>query len=97
MPRMKFVFSLLLAVVLVGCANTPDHRYSRVEVGMAREQVVSLLGEPQRISYNGALAVMEYDLASMQAATVHPDHPARSTYYVIVGRQDGRVRSFGKN
>lgn len=94
---MKFVFSLLLAVMLIGCANSPDHRYARVEVGMTREQVVNLIGEPRRTSYNGSLTVMEYNLEGIKALALHSDYPARSTYYVIIGRQDGRVRSFGKN
>lgn len=94
---MKFLLSLLLTVFFVGCANTPDHHYARVEVGMTREQVVNLLGEPRRTTFNGALAVMEYNLDGTQPAAHHPEYPARSTYYVIIGREDGIVRSFGKN
>jgi hypothetical protein len=97
MARMKFVLSLLLAVILLGCANSPQHRYAHLEVGMTRQQVVNLLGEPQRTRFNGALTVLEYNLNREQPAALHPEQPAQSAFYVIIGREDGRVRSFGRN
>ncbi len=92
---MKYLLSLL-AILLVGCANSLQHRYSRLETGMTRQQVIALLGEPRSSTSNGALITMEYDFAQEQPAVLHAGQPGRSSYYVIIGR-DERVRSFGPN
>jgi len=93
---MKYLFALL-AVVLVSCATSPQERYSHIETGMTKEQVYALLGQPRKVTYNGALVVLEYELGRQQPAALHDEQPPRSSYYVIIGREDQRVRSFGRN
>ena len=88
--------SLLLALLLFGCASSPQHRYSQLQVGMTRQQVVALLGRPKTSISNGALITMEYDFAQQQPSAMYAGQPGRSSYYVIIGR-DERVRSYGPN
>ena len=93
---MKYLCSLL-AVLLVGCASSSQERYSRLEVGMTKQQVINLLGPPKSTKFNGALVTMEYDLGWQQPGILHPEQPPHTSCYVIIGREDGRVRSFGRN
>jgi len=92
---MKYPLALL-ALLILGCATSPQNRYSRLEAGMTRQQVVALLGEPRSSTSNGALTILEFDFAQQQPAVQHAEQPGRSSYYVIIGR-DERVRSFGPN
>ena len=83
-------------ILLTSCASSPQVRWSQVEVGMTKQQVVALLGQPKTTTSNGAFVTMEYDFSQQQPAVVHPNQPGHSTYYVMIGRDD-RVRSFGAN
>lgn len=86
-----------LAIFIAGCALTsPQERWSHVEIGMTRQQVVALLGEPLSSISNGAIITMEYDFSQRQPAIVHSTQPSHSSYYVMIGR-DERVRAFGRN
>ena len=42
-------FCCLIAVVIAGCASSPRQRLLDVSVGMPRERVLDVLGEPVRI------------------------------------------------
>ena len=86
----------MCALLLVGCATSPQHRYSQLEVGMTKQQVFALLGPPRSSTSNGALITMEYDLAQQRPAAFHPGQPPVSRYYIIIGRDD-LIRSFGPN
>jgi outer membrane protein assembly factor BamE (lipoprotein component of BamABCDE complex) len=92
---MKFPFALL-ALFIDGCATSPQERYSQLQSGMTKQQVIALLGQPKSSTSSGALITMEYDFAQQKPGVVHAGQPARSSYYVIIGR-DERVRSFGPN
>ncbi len=87
MNAMRFLFALL-ALFIASCATSHEVRYSHLEWGMTRQQVVALLGEPRSTTSNGALITMEYNYPEQQ--------PGRKSFYVIIGR-DERVRSFGPN
>jgi outer membrane protein assembly factor BamE (lipoprotein component of BamABCDE complex) len=87
----------ILAIFIAGCAITsPQERWSHMEVGMTRQQVIALLGEPLSSTPNGAIITMEYDFSQQQPAVMHSTQPSRSSYYVMIGH-DERVRSFGRN
>ena len=89
-------FSILIAalftILVTGC-QTPEHRAARLHTGMSRDEVTSLLGQPNATVHNGSLEVMNFDLTQ-------PDNGGQRSvgnrYYVIFGR-DRRVESFGPN
>jgi outer membrane protein assembly factor BamE (lipoprotein component of BamABCDE complex) len=81
---------------LTSCATSPQERWSHMEVGMTKQQVIALLGEPVSTTSNGALVTMEYDLAQQQPEVAHRSQPSHTSCYVMIGR-DERVRSFGNN
>ncbi len=90
-------FGLFLsALLLFGCARTPDHRYSRLQTGMTKQQVIALLGPPKATTSTGALITMEYDFTRRETGGPVAVELAPNSYYVIIGR-DERVRSFGPN
>ncbi len=95
--RLPSALLAILAIFIAGCAITsPQERWSHMEVGMTRQQVIALLGEPLSSTSNGAIITMEYDFSQQQPAIVHSAQPSHSSYYVMIGR-DERVRAFGRN
>ena len=95
--RLPSALLAALAIFAAGCAITsPQERWSHLEVGMTRQQVVALLGEPLSSTSNGAFITLEYNFSQQQPTVVHSTQPSHSSYYVMIGR-DERVRSFGRN
>ena len=88
---MKTTPSLLLATVLVfsGCATAPKMNY--LSVGMTKQEVFSILGQPSSTAAPGnGVEVLRYELAT------------RDAYYNLVPNEyfvkliNGRVDSYGK-
>jgi outer membrane protein assembly factor BamE (lipoprotein component of BamABCDE complex) len=90
------IFAATSAIALTSCATSPQERWSHMEVGMTKQQVLALLGEPVSTTSNGALVTMEYDFAQQQPGIAHRGQPGHTSCYVMMGRDD-RVRSFGNN
>jgi outer membrane protein assembly factor BamE (lipoprotein component of BamABCDE complex) len=95
----RCILLLLLAVSISGCTNMESvpHRIALLHVGMTQQEVTDLLGKPHAIANQGALLVYDYVFTQPHPAMLNASEPPVTSYYVIIGRQDGRVRSFGPN
>ena len=84
--EMKFVWMLLLGLVLMGCQTTA-RTFNKIKPGMSREEVVAILGQPESISRVRDTDVLRYQIKE----TMNDWYP--DTYYVQL--RNGRVISSG--
>ena len=90
--RFAALVAVLVTILFAGC-QTPEHRAARLHPGMSRDEVISLLGQPNAVVHNGSLEVMNFDLTHLDSGG---QRSVGNRYYVIFGR-DRRVESFGPN
>jgi hypothetical protein len=84
MKGYRVIAWLLPALLLVGCATA--HRLNSVRLGMTRDEVVAVAGEPGSTSQMGNEQFLKYQLAS--------DWIFTDRYYVRL--TNGRVDAFGR-
>lgn len=90
MKTAKNLLSLIMVLVLSGCASAP--KLNKVQVGMTKDQVVAIMGAPVSTSAQGnGWEYLNYSLTE----TFEDAHHFRPTpYYVRL--VNGRVESFGR-
>jgi len=86
MPRAVVV----LAILLAGCATTD--RINRVNIGMTKEQVIAVMGQPSSTTANTEVEYLVYRL--QVALIVQADEKPFEQYYVRL--RAGRVDSYGR-
>ena len=84
MKRYRVIAWVLPALLLVGCATAG--RLNSVRIGMTRDEVVAVAGEPSSTSQMGNEQFLKYQLAS--------DWIFTDRYYVRL--TNGRVDAFGR-
>jgi hypothetical protein len=84
MKRYRVIVWLLPVLLLVGCATAS--RLNSVRLGMTRDEVVAVAGEPSSTSQMGNELFLKYQLAS--------DWIFTDRYYVRL--TNGRVDAFGR-
>ncbi len=84
MKRYRVIAWLLPVLLLVGCATAS--RLNSVRLGMTRDEVVAVAGEPSSTSQMGNEQFLKYQLAS--------DWIFTDRYYVRL--TNGRVDAFGR-
>lgn len=86
---MKFLLSILLVVLIGGCATSS--KINGVQLGMSRADVVAVMGEPVSISAKGGAQYLNYALSETSDDAFYD----RTTpYYVRL--VDGEVDSYGR-
>lgn len=95
---MKQLLLMMMAVVLVGCASPSPTDYSaqdlsKLNVGMTKEQVIAVKGEPYERAVNGDT---EYLIYAVGFTDIYGEFRAnkKKRYYVRLSK--GKVNSFGK-
>lgn len=84
MKGYRVIAWVLPALLLLGCATA--HRLNSVRIGMTRDEVVAVAGEPSSTSQMGNEQFLKYQLAS--------DWIFTDRYYVRL--TNGRVDAFGR-
>jgi hypothetical protein len=87
----RLVVGLFLAGLVAGCA-TPAHNMEQVQAGMTPQQVRSIMGEPQAVTYAAGKQCAYYALLKDFWSRV--PWSLNERYYVCY--DDGKVESFGK-
>src|ERR1051325_7793558 len=84
-----------LTLVLSGCVSPGlGSKMNRISVGMTKDEVVSILGQPTFLSASAAVEVLNY---SMEASRVLPSRLFTHDYTdYFVRLKKGRVKSFGR-
>ncbi len=82
----RFLAALPLIAILAGCVMS-SQAFNAIHIGMSRQEVITLMGQPDSTSAQGSIEYFTYYLAS--------DEMQRDQPYLIrfVG---GRVESFGR-
>jgi outer membrane protein assembly factor BamE (lipoprotein component of BamABCDE complex) len=87
---MKQVLLVVLsAVLLCGCATAP--KMNRLSVGMTKDEVIHIMGNPASVAASGGVEFLRYELS---ATHQQAEYNVTEEYYVRL--VDGRVDSYGK-
>ena len=90
----RAVFVPMIALLAAGCATaTSGANLEQVQPGMSREQVVSIMGQPQSSMHTADRECAVYSVMKDFWARVPWNMTAR---YQICYAADGRVESFGR-
>lgn len=84
---------LLLASLLAGCSATPS-QMNKLQLGMTKSEVVSVMGTPNSTSARANVEVLRYERGSVPNPTPPPYFRPDEYYVRIV---DGRVESYGRS
>jgi outer membrane protein assembly factor BamE (lipoprotein component of BamABCDE complex) len=85
-------FSLLLAIlILSACVAPTAYKINSVQIGMDKEEVISLIGAPGSISATGSTEYLNYRFSETEKQAMHG---YTSPYYVRL--VNGVVDSYGK-
>ena len=83
---------LSIVMMLAGCATVPSRNIDRVQAGMNRDQVRSIMGQPDTVAHSPGQECAYYSLLKDFWSRVPWSLSDR--YYVCY--DDGKVESFGK-
>ena len=85
----RLIASITLALLLAGCATA--HKLSSVQIGMTKDDVVRVIGNPTSVSVQGETEYLNYALSE----TDDDAFVGRTTpYYVRL--INGKVESYGR-
>ena len=88
---MKETFFLVLTMLLIGCATTSKN-FNKISLGMSKEQVVSILGEPISVSSKkGNQEFLNYRFAESK---IEYHQGIRIPYYVLI--ENDIVKEYGR-
>ena len=89
---MKHILITIAAVVLAGCASTKSLNISTVSIGMDKQEVVSLQGEPFRVA---AMDGSEYFIyRGFEKELFKPN--GFMVYEAFIRFKDGKVDAYGR-
>ena len=89
---MKYLITTIAAVVLVGCASTKNLNISTVSIGMDKQEVVSLQGEPFRVA---AMDGSEYFIyRGFEKELFKPN--GFMVYEAFIRFKNGKVDAYGR-
>ena len=87
---------IILLVILstsFGCRPPATDQINRLSVGMSKQQVESILGEPEYTSAKANMVMLHYSLRKKPSRLQLFENPLSDYYVRLV---NGRVESFGK-
>ena len=87
----RLALALLIAAMLAGCA-VPAKNIDRVQAGMNRDQVRSIMGQPETVAHSPGKECAYYSLLKDFWSRV--PWSVSDRYYVCY--DDGKVEAFGK-
>lgn len=96
--RKMIIAILLVFVLLAGCGTSTQQKLTMLEVGMSKQAVVSIMGQPKTSDAYGSLEIWYYyatvRLSSVLAAAA--EGAATEQKDVPVAFEDGRVVGWGE-
>ena len=89
---MKHILIAIAAVLLVGCASTKSLNFSTISIGMNKQQVIALKGEPFRVAAMDGLEYFIY--RGFDKELFKPN--GFSVYEAFIRFKDGKVDAYGR-
>ena len=89
---MKNILTTIAAVLLVGCASTKSLSFSTISIGMNKDKVIALKGEPFRVA---AMGGSEYFIYRGFDKEIFKPH-GLSVYEAFIRFKDGKVDAYGR-
>ena len=86
------LIAIVAAVLLVGCASTKSLTFSTISIGMNKEKVIALKGEPFRIAAMDGLEYFIY--RGFDKELFKPN--GFSVYEAFIRFKDGKVDAYGR-
>jgi hypothetical protein len=99
------LFNLLLVIILIGCATVPigpkSNEMNKVQLGMSKTEIISTIGQPNRVSANKGVTYLIYllvdDIDYTQSSItlgLAPPTTSKSEYFIKL--QNNSVTSYGR-
>ena len=86
------LITTIAAVVLVGCATSKSLTFSTISIGMNKEKVIALKGEPFRVAAMDGLEYFIY--RGFDKELFKPN--GFSVYEAFIRFKDGKVDAYGR-
>ncbi len=94
----KLLASVSLVLLMVGCAPKAHEmagHIGNVSLGMTKQQVLSVMGQPYSVSAKGRTEYMMYKLCTVEGNLMN-DYNCRYWKPYFVRVENGRVESYGQ-
>ena len=88
----RILITTIAAVLLVGCASTRSLNFAAITIGMNKQQVIALNGEPFRVAAMDGLEYFIY--RSFDNELLKPN--GFSVYEAFIRFADGKVDAYGR-
>ena len=85
------MMTTIVAVLLVGCATSQSLNLSSISVGMDKQKVIALKGEPFRVA---AIDGLEYFI--YRGFDLNPLLDGNGTFEAFIRFKDGKVEAYGR-
>ena len=89
---MKQILITIATVLLVGCASTKSLNFSTISIGMNKQQVITLKGEPFRVAAMDGLEYFIY--RGFDKELFKPN--GFMVYEAFIRFKDGKVDAYGR-
>tara|TARA_B100001750_G_C15042713_1_gene367456 strand:+ start:162 stop:494 length:333 start_codon:yes stop_codon:yes gene_type:complete len=86
------LLTTIVAVVLVGCVSTKNLNFSTISIGMDKQQVIALKGEPFRVAAMDGLEYFIY--RGFDRELFKPN--GFMVYEAFIRFKDGKVDAYGR-
>jgi len=95
---MKHVLSILGVLMLAGCVVIPSKRvtFNDIKIGMPRDEAVTLLGKPSRVSAKGNVEHLYYNESALYIGILGVGKVRNDKREYELRVVDGKVASFGE-
>ena len=89
----KLAITLIITIALSGCATSNKFNFSSISLGMDKEEILSLKGEPYRTA---AIDGFEYFIYRGFDLKIMFDDGSSGTYEAFVRFKDEKVDAYGR-
>ena len=96
---MNRVIAVVVSLAILACASVSPNRKSSttinsISLGMSKQEVISVMGEPSRVSADPSAEYLIYSLVEEVDTTYFPPKEIKAEYFIRI--VNGVVKAFGR-